>query len=150
MVHWLTVAMATVSSSAVEAIEKRYIPSNAAIVMNADRRLFVAKEKVKQLHRDGYLPPPKRPFTALGRPAASTFKAGAYNMLVGQFISEYDYFLANKLAHAMTGGDLSAPTLVTEEYMLNVERETFLSLLGEKKTHERIESILKYNKPLRN
>jgi 3-hydroxyacyl-CoA dehydrogenase len=148
--NWQTVAMATVSTSARKAQELRYLPNNATIVMNFDRRLQVARDLIRQVSSAGYLAPPKRPFMALGRPAAATLRAGAFNMVHGRFISEYDAFLANKLAHAMTGGALSSAQMVSEDYMLDVERETFLSLLGEKKTHERIESILKNNRPLRN
>jgi 3-hydroxyacyl-CoA dehydrogenase len=74
----------------------------------------------------------------------------AYNLAQGRFASEYDRFLAAKLASVLSGGDLSGVTRVSEDYMLELEREVFLSLLGEKKTHERIHSILTTNKPLRN
>ena len=86
----------------------------------------------------------------MGSNAEATFKAGAYNMLQSRFISEYDNFLAGKLAHVICGGNLTSASMVNEQYILDLEREVFLSLLGEVKTLARIESILKYNRPLRN
>ena len=78
------------------------------------------------------------------------FKAGIYGMKLGNYISEHDALIANKLAYAICGGDLDSPQLVTEQYLLDLEREAFLSLSGEKKTLERIGSLLGGGKPLRN
>ena len=148
--NWKTVAMATVSSSALEAVEKRLLPANSVISMNFDHRLEIAKSLVLNLSHRGYLPPPRRPITVLGKPSASAFEAFAYNMLEGGFISEYDAYLANQLGHVITGGEITAPGVVSEEYMLELERKVFVSLLKQEKTLARIESILNYNKPLRN
>ena len=86
----------------------------------------------------------------LGRPARTVFEHAAYIMLQGGFISEYDRYLADRLAYVITGGDLTAPALVHEDYLLQLERETFLPLLDQKKTQERVMHLLKTKKPLRN
>ncbi|WDE97520.1 3-hydroxyacyl-CoA dehydrogenase/enoyl-CoA hydratase family protein [Lentisphaera profundi] len=148
--NWLTIAMAKVSASALDAQQKHYLSPNATLVTNPERRLHVAAQVLLQLSELPYRAPQASKFLALGANAASTFKAGAYNMLQSHFISEYDYFLACKLAHVICGGELTRATMVDEQYILDLERETFLSLLGEKKSLARIESILKYNRPLRN
>ncbi|EDM25077.1 3-hydroxyacyl-CoA dehydrogenase, C-terminal domain family protein [Lentisphaera araneosa HTCC2155] len=148
--NWLTIAMAKVSASGLDAQSKRYLNPNATLVTNAERRLHVAAQLLLQLSELPYSSPRPSKFLALGANAASTFKAGAYNMLQSQFISKYDYFLACKLAHIICGGNLTRASMVDEQYILDLEREVFLSLLGEAKTLARIESILKFNRPLRN
>ena len=128
-----------------------YVPEHAQVVMNADRRFFVAKQEVIRLSEEGYLPPPVLThIKVLGRPAAAAMEVGAYQFLQGKFISEYDFHLAKKLIHVLTGGDLTGPAEVHEDYLLDLEREAFLSLLGEQKTQERIMHLLQFNKPLRN
>ncbi|MDD7986232.1 3-hydroxyacyl-CoA dehydrogenase/enoyl-CoA hydratase family protein [Lentisphaera marina] len=148
--NWLTIAMAKVSASALDAQSKHYLNPNATLVTNSERRLHVAAQVLLQLSELPYRAPQANRFLALGTNASSTFKAGAYNMLQSKFISEYDYFLACKLAHVICGGDLTRASMVDEQYILDLEREVFLSLLGEPKTLARIESILKFNRPLRN
>lgn len=146
-----TVAQAKVSHSAIEAQNFGFISSKAQIVMNADRRLYMAKKEVIRLSEAGYLPSPDRhTIMVLGRSAQAQFEQMAYHFQQGGFITEYDCYLVKRLASVMTGGDLSAPTRVHENYLLELERETFMSLLGEKKTQERIASILTTKKPLRN
>jgi 3-hydroxyacyl-CoA dehydrogenase len=146
-----TVAQAKVFNSAIEAQDFGFISPKARIVMNADRRLYVAKKEVIRLSEEGYLPPPDRHLLmVLGRSAQAQFEQMAYHFRQGGFITEYDCYLVKRLASVMTGGDLSAPTRVHENYLLELERETFMSLLGEKKTQERIASILTTKKPLRN
>jgi len=146
-----TVATATISASAHHARELGYLPTHALIVMNPDRRLHVAKEEVIRLSRQGYAPPPARPvIKVLGRPGAQQLQLTTNNMLESGDITEYEHHLAGRLAHVMCGGDLSGPALVDENHLLDLEREVFLSLLGHEKTRERIASILKSNKPLRN
>jgi 3-hydroxyacyl-CoA dehydrogenase len=99
----------------------------------------------------GYTQPAKRKdIKVLGKTALANFTAGATGMIYGHYISEHDLKIAKKLAYIMAGGDLDAPALVSEDYLLDLEREAFLSLLGEKKTLERIHSILFSGKPLRN
>lgn len=145
------IGMAKVAGSAYQAQDWGYLPPTALIVMNSDRRLYVAKEEVLRLDHEGYAPPPKRnAIQVLGKPARATFETAAYLMQKGGYISEYDLFLANRLAYVITGGDLSAPTLVSDDYLLGLERQMFLPLFEEKKTQERIMHTLKTKKPLRN
>ena len=146
-----TVASAKVSTSAHHAQEYGFLPPHARIVPNADRRLYVAREEVLRLSNQGYIPPPVRnAIKVLGRPGRAPFEVANHNRLRAGTITEYDRHLADRLAYVMTGGDLSAPALVHEDDLLELEREVFLSLLGEKKTQERMASILQRNKPLRN
>jgi 3-hydroxyacyl-CoA dehydrogenase len=145
-----TIAMAKVSSSADEAQQFGYLPSTAKILMNGDRRLYVAKEEVLCLDRMGYAPPPDRSMMVLGQPVRAVLDHAAFVFQQGGFISEYDRYLAGRLAYVMTGGDLSAPALVSEAYLLHLERENFLPLLSQPKTQERILHMLKTKKPLRN
>ena len=99
----------------------------------------------------GYTQPIRRKdVRVLGKQALGMFLVGTDSMQVGNYISEHDKKIANKLAYVMAGGDLSEPTLVTEQYLLDLEREAFLSLTTEKKTLERIQHMLKTGKPLRN
>jgi 3-hydroxyacyl-CoA dehydrogenase len=146
-----TIGMAKVSGSAYEAQNWGYLPPTAQIVMNSDRRLYVAKEEVLRLDHEGYAPPPKRnAIKVLGKPARAAFETATYLMQESGYISDYDRFLANRLAYVMTGGDLSAPALVSDDYLLGLEREMFLPLFSEKRTQERIMYTLKTKKPLRN
>ncbi|RMH68753.1 MAG: 3-hydroxyacyl-CoA dehydrogenase/enoyl-CoA hydratase family protein [Bacteroidetes bacterium] len=150
-VFFENVAMARVATSARQAQEMAYLAPHARIVMNADRRLYVAKEEVIRLSNEGYLPPPVMThIQVLGRPAAAALAVAVQQYLEGGFISEYDAFLARRLAHVLTGGDLTMPQEVHEDYLLELEREVFLKLLGEQKTQERITHLLMHNKPLRN
>jgi 3-hydroxyacyl-CoA dehydrogenase len=146
-----TIAMAKVSSSAAEAQALGFLPPKAKIVINSDRRLYVAKQEVINLDRSGYLPPPERnAIVVLGRPALAQMELATYTVHQGGAISEYDRYLANRLAYVMSGGNLSAPALVHEDYLLGLEREVFVPLLGQIKTQERIAYLLKHKKPLRN
>ncbi|ARV59973.1 3-hydroxyacyl-CoA dehydrogenase [Nostocales cyanobacterium HT-58-2] len=146
-----TIGMAKVSNSAYEAQELGFLSPTTKIVMNADDRLSVAKEQVLCLEQAGYIAPPERnAIMVLGRPVRAMLEHAAYAMHLGGFISEYDNYLAKKLAYVMTGGELTAPALVDENYLLQLEREAFLPLLQQPKTQERIAHILKTKKPLRN
>ncbi len=146
-----TVGMAKVANSAYEAQELGFLSPTAKIVINGDRRLYVAKQEVIRLDLEGYAPIPKRDsIMVLGRPARAALEQGAYVFQQGGYISEYDRLLANLLAYVLTGGELSAPTLVSEDYLLQLERESFVPLLKEEKTQERIAHMLKTKKPLRN
>jgi 3-hydroxyacyl-CoA dehydrogenase len=146
-----TIGMAKVSNSAYEAIELGFLAPTSKIVINADRRLAVAKEEVLCLERIGYAPPPERnAIMVLGSPARAMLSHAAYVMQQGGFISEYDSYLASRLGYVMTGGELSAPALVDENYLLQLERESFLPLLQQAKTQERIAHMLATKKPLRN
>jgi 3-hydroxyacyl-CoA dehydrogenase len=119
--------------------------------MNGDRRLYVAKQEVLHLDREGYMPPPERnKIMVLGSAGRAQMEHAAYMVHQGGFISDYDRYLANRLAYVMAGGDLSAPTHVHENYLLELEREMFIPLLSQPKTQERIAHLLKTKKPLRN
>ncbi len=146
------IAMAKVALSAAEAKEFGYLPPHAPIVVNADRRVFVAKQEVIRLDEEGYTPPPYRnAIYVLGPDARAAFASMAYNMREGRFITEYEEYLANRLAFVMTGGDLiTGPSYLTEDQLLDLEREVFVELAQQPKTQERMWHILKHRKPLRN
>ena len=148
--YYQNVATAAVATSARQAQEMGFLPQHARIVMNAERRFHVARSEVLRLSEQGYLPPSVERIKVLGRPARAALEIGVYQFHQGRYISDYDRHLADRLAYIITGGDLSGAQEVTEEYMLDLEREVFLSLLGEPKTQERIAHLLQTGKPLRN
>ena len=149
--HFETIAMASVATSAYEAIDKHFVGEDAVVVMNDARRFHVAKAEVIRLSEQGYRPPAVRTaIPVLGAPGRAQFEIALHQFEEGGYVSEYDHYLGSRLAWVMTGGDLTAPAEVHEDYLLELEREVFLSLLGEEKTMARIESILTTNKPLRN
>ena len=149
--HFEQIAMAKVAESAVQARDMNFVTDEAIIVMNDARRFDVAKNEVVRLSEQGYLPPPVRThIPVLGAPGRAQFAVALHQFVEGGYVSEYDQHLAERLAWVMTGGDLTGPAEVHEEYLLELEREVFLSLLGEEKTQARITSILTTNKPLRN
>ena len=119
--------------------------------MNRSRLIADAKTAALALAEAGYSPPPKREnIKVLGRRALGTFLTGANSFYAANYISEHDKLISEKLAYVMCGGDLSDTSYVSEQYLLDLEREAFLSLLGERKTLERIQSVLKSGRPLRN
>ena len=150
--RFLTIATAKVATSAHEAFDLGiYRKGRDLISLNPGRRIAEGKQAVIDLHEDGYVMPVERTdIKVLGRGALGAMLAGINGMRLGNYATEHDATVAKKLAYVMCGGDLSEPTLVSEQYLLNLEREAFLSLCGEKKTLERIQSILKSGKPLRN
>lgn len=150
--YFLTIGMAKVSTSAYEAYDLGILEKGKDIVVvNKDRQIAVAKAIAKSMADLGYTKPLKRKdVKVLGKQALGMFLVGTDSMEASNFISEHDQKIANKLAYVMAGGDLSEPTLVTEQYLLDIEREAFLSLCSERKTLERIEHMLKTGKPLRN
>lgn len=151
MKYFETVASAKVATSAREAKDYGFLPKNARVVMNAERRFHVAKEEVVRLSNEGYLPPPvETAIQVLGRPTGAAFDVAVKGFQDGGYISEYDAFLARQFAHALTGGDFSGPQTVHEDYLIDLEREVFMRLLGEKKTQERIMGLLTTGKPVRN
>ena len=149
---FLTIGTAKVSTSAEEAFDLGIlIRGKDHISLNRNRQVYDAKQKALSLANAGYTSPVlRKDIKVLGRSALGGLLSGVYAMQQANFISEYDMKIAQKLAYVISGGDLSYPQLVSEQYLLNLEREAFLSLLGEKKTLERIQSILKTGKPLRN
>ncbi len=150
--RFLTIGMAKVSTSAMEAFDLGYLRNGKdAITMNRSRLIADAKAKAIELAEAGYVKPIERnDIRVLGKQGLGMVYAGAYTMYSGKYISEHDKKISEKLGYVLCGGDLSAPTLVSEQYLLQLEREAFLSLCGEKKTLERIQSIITKGKPLRN
>ena len=150
--RFLTIGMAKVSTSAREAYDLGYLQKdNYSISMNRSRLIADAKAKAIALADAGYTKPVQRNnIKVLGKQGLGIVYAGANTMFSGGYISEHDKKISEKLGYVMCGGDLSAPTEVTEQYLLDLEREAFLSLCGERKTLERIQSIVTKGKPLRN
>jgi len=149
---FINVGTAKVSTSAHEAFENFVLrPGFDSISINADRRITDAKRKVLSLYEQGYTQPASRhDIKVQGRSGLGPLLSGIHGMWRGNYISDYDKFIAEKLAYVMCGGDLSQPTIVTEQYLLDLEREAFLSLCGQRKTLERLQSILQSGKALRN
>ena len=150
--RFLTIATAKVATSGAEAFDMGiYRKGKDLISLNAGRRISEAKQAVIELYNEGYIMPVQRKdIKVLGRSALGTMLAGINGMHKGNYATDHDVTVAKKLAYVMCGGDLSEPAFVTEQYLLDLEREAFLSLTGEKKTLERIQSVLKSGKPLRN
>lgn len=150
--RFLTIGMAKVSTSGEEAFELGYLKKGKySISMNRSRLIADAKEKAIEIAEAGYTKPVQRKdIRVLGKQGLGIIYAGANSMFAGNYISEHDKKISEKLGWVMCGGDLSQPTIVSEQYLLDLEREAFLSLCGEKKTLERIQSILTKGKPLRN
>lgn len=150
--YFLTIGMAKVATSAYEAFDLGILQKGKDIVVvNKDRQIAVAKQQAKFLADLGYTQPVKRKdIKVLGKQALGMFLVGTDSMEDSNYISEHDQKIANKLAYVMAGGDLSEPTEVSEQYLLDLEREAFLSLCTERKTLERIQHMLKTGKPLRN
>ena len=146
-----TIAKATVSTSAVEARNLGFLRPADAITMNRERLLTDAASRAAAIEDAGYTAPvPRTDIPAPGENALATLKLAVWTMREGQFISEHDARVANWVAYALCGGKVTPGTLVSEQYLLDLEREAFLSLCGEKKTQERIAFTLKTGKPLRN
>ncbi|PWS27453.1 3-hydroxyacyl-CoA dehydrogenase [Pedobacter yonginense] len=150
--RFLTIGMAKVSTSGYEAYELGYLQKDKfSISMNRNRLLADAKAKAIELADAGYTKPVQRTdIKVLGKQGLGIVYAGANSMYAGHFISEHDKKISEKLGYVMCGGDLSSPTEVSEQYLLDLEREAFLSLAGERKSLERIQSIITKGKPLRN
>ena len=146
-----TVAMAKVSTSAIEAQELGLLRSTDKVVFNAYELLYVAKQQALVLAESGYRPPlPARRIAVAGDVGIATFKMMLVNMLEGRFISEYDYEIASRIATVLCGGEIDRGALVDEEWLLKLERQHFVELAQQQKTQERIAHMLKTGKPLRN
>ena len=150
--RFLTIATAKVATSAAEGFDIGvYRKGLDEVVMNQGRRIAEAKKSVIELFDSGYTTPVQRKdVKVLGRSALGALYAGINGMQKANYATAHDGVVAKKLAYVMCGGDLSEPQLVSEQYLLDLEREAFLSLCGEKKTLERIQSVLKAGKPVRN
>jgi 3-hydroxyacyl-CoA dehydrogenase len=146
-----TIAKATVSTSAAEARSLGFLRPSDSITANRDRLLSDAKLRARAIADSGYAAPlPRADIQAPGESVLATLKLAVWTMREGQYISDHDAKVANWAAHVLCGGKVTPGTLVSEQYLLDLEREAFLSLCGEKKTQERIAFTLKTGKPLRN
>ncbi len=144
------IALASVATSAHEAFDKKYLIHKDEISINLNRAITQAKEKVLEL-ADGYVAPSQRSdITVLGRSGLGALYAAASSLQLGKYASDHDILIARKIAWVLCGGDLSGEQKVSERYLLDVEREAFMSLCGEQKTLERIQYMLENNRPLRN
>jgi 3-hydroxyacyl-CoA dehydrogenase len=143
-------AMAKVGTSAIESRQLGYLLESDTIVPNKDELLFVAINEAKSMFTAGYRPPHKRLFPVAGRNGKATIQGQLVNMRDGGFISQHDFHIASKIAGVVTGGDVDAGTMVSEEYLMTLERQAFCSLLTHEKTQARIMAMLSTGKPLRN
>ncbi|NPV92133.1 MAG: 3-hydroxyacyl-CoA dehydrogenase/enoyl-CoA hydratase family protein [Firmicutes bacterium] len=145
-----TIAMAKVSMSGPEGKKIGYLRPTDGIAVNGDYVIYDAKQTVLAMDKEGFKPLRPKKVRVVGKNGKSVLQVAAYTMRMGNFISEYDEVLAKKVAHVICGGDLPANSLVTEEYLIDLEREAFMSLVGEPKTQARMEHMLSKGKPLRN
>ena len=149
--HFKSIAMGSVSTSAHEAFGLHYLnPNRDFICMNRMRNIAMAKDKVISL-KTGYIPPSSRQdIEVLGRAGLSTLYSAINEFKLGNYMSDHDVEVSRKIAYIMCGGDLTYSQNVSEEYLLDLERESFMSLLGNQKTLDRIQYMLMNKKPLRN
>ena len=150
--RFFTIATAKVAASAFEAYDLGIMrKGHDEVIINQGRRIAEAKRSVIELHESGYTTPIQRTdIKVLGRSALGALYTGINGMWRGNYATDHDVLVARKLAYVMCGGDLSEPTLVNEQYLLDLEREAFMSLCGERKTLERMQAVLKTGKPVRN
>ena len=143
-------AMASVGSGAIDSRRLGYLLDSDVIVPNKDELLFVALNEARALYTSGYRPPHKRLFPVAGRNGIATIKGQLVNMQGGGFISAHDFHIASLIAGVVCGGDVDAGTLVSEEYLMTLERQAFCALLEHPKTQERIMGMMSTGKPVRN
>jgi 3-hydroxyacyl-CoA dehydrogenase len=144
------IAMAKVSTSGEEARSLGYLRPSDLIAMNRDRQVTDAKETALAMVRAGYHPPAPAEVRVLGEEFLAGAKLAIHMLVRGEFATEHDAVVARKVAYVLAGGSITAPQTVSEQYILDLEREAFVSLCGERKTQERIAHTLKTGKPLRN
>jgi 3-hydroxyacyl-CoA dehydrogenase len=144
------IGLAKVATSAEEARQMGILGISDRIVMNKQLLIAEAKKEVLHMVATGYHPPIPEKIYAAGRDALGALRVAIHMMKKGKYITEYESLMAGKLAYVMTGGELSRPTWVDEQYILDLEREVFISLCGEEKTRQRMMSLLQTGKPLRN
>jgi 3-hydroxyacyl-CoA dehydrogenase len=147
---FLQLGQAKVATSAEEARQMAILNPQDRIVLNRDALLAEAKREVLHMVNAGYHPPAPEPIYVAGRDMLGALRIGAWMFKEGKYITDYDHHVAGRLAHVMCGGGLTRPQWVSEQYILDLEREAFLSLCGEEKTQARMWSILQTGKPLRN
>lgn len=145
-----TIAMAKVSTSAEEARENNFLSNQDGISVNPDHLIYDAKQVALSLYEAGYKPPVKKKLKVTGAPGYATMLLGAQNMFTAGYISEHDLKIAKKLAYVLAGGLVPYGSEVTEEYLLNLERQAFLELVADRKSQERMQYMLVKGKPLRN
>ncbi|MBK9441520.1 MAG: 3-hydroxyacyl-CoA dehydrogenase/enoyl-CoA hydratase family protein [Comamonadaceae bacterium] len=143
-------AMAKVGTSALESRKLGYVLDSDVIVPHKDELLFVALNEAKAMAASGYRAPHKRQFAVAGRSGLATIKGSLVNMRDGGFISQHDFHIASLIANVVCGGDVDAGSLVTEEYLMMLERQAFCSLLNHPKTQERVMGMMSTGKPVRN
>ena len=143
-------AMASVGASALDSRRLGYLLDSDVIVANKDELLFVALNEARALHASGYRPPLRRLFPVAGRNGLATIKGQLVNMRDGGFISAHDFHISSLIAGVVCGGDVDAGTLVSEEYLMTLERKAFCALLEHPKTQDRIMGMMSTGKPLRN
>ena len=144
------IATAAVSTSAHEAFDLGYLLDNRdSVCVGTQRVLQQAKEKVLALS-EGYVAPSAKPVTVLGRTGLATLYTAINEYFLGKYMSEHDVEISRKIAYVLCGGDLTGQQQVSEQYLLDIEREAFMQLLGTQKTQERIQYMLMNSKPLRN
>jgi len=149
--YFMAIATAKVGTSAIETQEIGYFRRTDVVVFNAYELLYVAKQQALALAESGYRPPLKvKRFPVAGRTGAASIKGQLVNMLEGRFISEHDFYISSLIADIMTGGDVEAGTEVDEQWLLELERKHFMTLLQNSKTQDRIANMLTTGKPLRN
>lgn len=148
--YFQQIATAFVSGSATEAMQKGYLRQSDSWVMHANEVLYAALAKIKAMRAQNYQAPLKTRFKVAGLEGHARLQAGLVNWLEGGFISQYDYFLANKIAQVLCGGEVNQGELVDEEWLLNLERQTFLALAANPLSQARITHLLETGKPLRN
>jgi 3-hydroxyacyl-CoA dehydrogenase len=144
------IAMGKVAESAMQGREMGYLSPQDKIVMNQDHLLAEAKQEALNMVAEGYRPPAPRKVWAAGRDVFADLKLMVWSMIDTKWASEHDGVVSNWIAYALTGGDLSEPGWVSDEYILDLEREAFMALLHEEKTIERMWHMLQKKKPLRN
>jgi 3-hydroxyacyl-CoA dehydrogenase len=147
---FMSIALAKVSTSAAEARNSGFLDPKDRIVFNRDYLIGEAKKEVLKMADEGYAPPIKQPIKVLGQAAQGMIEVEIFNMLKGRFITEYDAFLAKRIAYVISGGDVRDNSIVEEDVILNLEREAFVDFWKEEKTLARVEHMLKTGKPLRN
>ena len=143
-------AMAKVGTSALESKKLGFLLESDTVVAHKDELLFVAINEAKAMFHSGYRAPHKRPIAVAGRSGIATIKGQLVNMRDGGFISAHDFHIASLIAHVVCGGEVEAGTLVTEEYLMALERKAFCSLVAHPKTQERIMGFMNTGKPVRN
>ncbi len=148
--HFKTIATAQVATSAIEAYENDYLNTKDFTVLYQPDVIYRAKEKVIELSSQYVAPTPRQDIQVLGQQGLGALYTAAHSLLLGGYATEYDIHIARKIAWVLCGGDLSLPQMVSEQYLLDLEREAFLSLCGEQKTLQRIQHMLEKGKPLRN